>query len=96
MSGVPPPVKMETSASTAPSSVTVEGATRVRAQDPEHPEYGSIEMVFSANPLALRQWVITDDAGGQTTVILGEMATGRGYKDSLFSISTEAEKRDQR
>ncbi len=70
--------------------------TRVRAQDPEHPEYGSIEMVFSANPLALRQWVITDDAGGQTTVILGEMATGRGYKDSLFSISTEAEKRDQR
>lgn len=70
--------------------------TRVRAQDPEHPEYGSIEMVFSANPLALRQWVITDDAGGQTTVILGEMATGRGYKDLLFSISTEAEKRDQR
>lgn len=70
--------------------------TRVRAQDPEHPEYGSIEMVFSAKPLALRQWVITDDAGGQTTVILGEMATGRGYKDSLFSISTEAEKRDQR
>lgn len=67
--------------------------TRVTAQDPEHPEYGSIEMVFTANPTELRQWVITDDAGGQTTVILGELKKGGDYPPSLFSINFETSKR---
>lgn len=60
--------------------------TRVRAQDPEHPEYGSIEMVFTAKPTELRQWVITDDSGSQTTIILGEMVKGGNLSPSLFSI----------
>ena len=68
-------------------------ATRVRAQDPEHPEYGSIELVFTADPIELRQWVIHDDAGGQTTVILGEMVKGGNLAPSLFNIVTEIEKR---
>lgn len=73
---------------------TEDGATtRVKAQDPAHPEYGSIEMVFSAKPVELRQWVITDDSGGQTTVILGEMAKGKGYPASLFSITAESNRR---
>lgn len=67
--------------------------TRVRAQDPEHPEYGTIEMVFTAKPTELRQWVITDDAGAQTTVILGEMVKGAAYPPSLFSITFETDKR---
>ncbi len=67
--------------------------TRVVAQDPQHPEYGTIEMVFTANPVELRQWVITDDAGGQTTVILGEMAKGKSYAASLFDITREMERR---
>lgn len=67
--------------------------TRVTAQDPEHPEYGSIEMVFTANPTELRQWVITDDAGGQTTVILGEMKKGGNYPATMFSINFETDKR---
>ncbi|WP_101342191.1 LolA family protein [Cereibacter azotoformans] len=67
--------------------------TRVVAQDPAHPEYGTIEMVFTANPVALRQWVITDDAGSQTTVILGEMSQGGNLPASLFSIQSEAARR---
>lgn len=67
--------------------------TRVVAQDPKHPEYGSIEMVFTANPVELRQWVITDDAGGQTTVILGEMTKGKSYNTTLFNIALEMERR---
>lgn len=67
--------------------------TRVTAQDPEHPEYGSIELVFTANPTELRQWVITDDAGGQTTVILGEMKKGGTYPAAMFSINVETDKR---
>lgn len=68
-------------------------STRVKAQDPEHPEYGAIELVFTANPTELRQWVITDDTGGQTTVILGQMIKGATYPSSLFSISMETEQR---
>lgn len=71
-------------------------ATRVRAQDPDHPEYGSIELVFTADPIELRQWVIHDDAGGQTTVILGEMVKGGNLPPSLFNITAETEKRVQR
>ncbi|WP_420899293.1 LolA family protein [Fertoeibacter niger] len=68
-------------------------STRVVAQDPENPEYGSIEMVFTANPVELRQWVITDDVGGQTTVILGELRKGGNLAPSLFSIANETSKR---
>ena len=69
-------------------------STRVRAQDPENPEYGTIDLVFTDDPVTLRQWVITDDLGQQTTVILGQLQTGGDYPPSLFSISTEAEKRN--
>ena len=70
-------------------------STRVKAQDPEHPEYGTIELVFTADPVTLRQWVITDDAGSETTVILGEMKGGGDYPTSLFSISAEQERRSE-
>ena len=68
-------------------------ATIVTAQDPEHPEYGTIQLVFTAKPIALRQWVITDDLGQQTTVILGALKAGADYKPSLFSIDSEVQKR---
>ncbi|MFA7433329.1 MAG: outer membrane lipoprotein carrier protein LolA [Gemmobacter sp.] len=67
--------------------------TRVTAQDPEYPEYGTIEMVFTAAPTELRQWVITDDAGGQTTLILGDMRKGGSLNNSMFDIRLEAQRR---
>jgi outer membrane lipoprotein-sorting protein len=67
--------------------------TRVRAQDPEHPEYGSIELVFTAGPTELRQWVIRDDSGAETTVILGEMKKGGALKSSLFNITIATSQR---
>lgn len=71
----------------------VENTTRVIAQDPENAQYGTIELVFTANPVALRQWVITDDAGSQTTVILGDMKKGGSIPASQFDISAETAKR---
>ena len=68
-------------------------ATKVRAQDPGHPEYGTIDLIFTGDPVALRQWVITDDLGQQTTVILGEMVQGGSYKTSFFSVEVEKKKR---
>jgi outer membrane lipoprotein-sorting protein len=69
-------------------------STRVKAQDPAHPEYGTIEMVFTDGPVELRQWVITDDAGQETTVILGELVKGGNYGASVFSISAEQNRRN--
>ena len=67
--------------------------TVVTAQDPQHPEYGNIQMVFTANPTELRQWVVTDDTGKKTTVILGEMQKGLQIPPSRFSITSEVERR---
>jgi len=74
----------------------VENTTRVVAQDPEHPEYGTIELVFTADPIALRQWVITDDLGQQTTVILGELTPVSNLAASLFNIIEEKSRRSRR
>lgn len=68
-------------------------STRLLAQDPEYPEYGSIELVFTADPVELRQWVIIDDLGSATTVILGEMIKGEALEASLFDTTVEGERR---
>lgn len=63
--------------------------TAIVARDPAAPEYGSILLVFSDDPVALRQWIITDEAGGETTVILGEIRLGLTLAGDLFSIARE-------
>ena len=62
--------------------------TIVTAQDPENPEYGSIDLMFSDNPVELRRWVIRDGSGGQTTVVLDQLQTG--VKLSTFLFSTQS------
>ena len=65
-------------------------ATVVTAQDPEHPDYGRIDLMFTADPVELRKWVIHDGGGGQTTVILGALETGVELSGSLFQPYTGA------
>lgn len=73
---------------------TEEGAlTVVTAQDPKNPEYGTLALGFSANPIALRQWVLTDQTGGQTTVLLDALSEGQDYTTSDFSIEAELRRR---
>lgn len=67
--------------------------TSVVAQDPEHPEYGAIRMVFSENPVRLRQWVITDQGGAKTAVILGDLKAGGELGSLIFSINAELDAR---
>ena len=66
--------------------------TVVVAQDPAHPDHGNIQMVFTS-PTELRQWVVTDDGGQKTTVILGEMSKGGSIPSSRFSIQSEMSRR---
>ncbi len=70
-----------------------ENSTTVIAQDPMHPEYGQIRMMFTADPIELRQWIIVDGNGDQTTVILGALEKGLRLKAQLFDITFEASKR---
>jgi outer membrane lipoprotein-sorting protein len=66
----------------------VGNTTRVLAQDPKNPET-TIELVFTANPTALRQWIITDDQGSQTLVELADLETGVALSGFLFDITAE-------
>lgn len=68
-------------------------STTVTAQDPDHPEYGNIQLVFTANPVELRQWIVTDDTGGQTTVILNDVSPGAAISDAKFNIISEMRQR---
>lgn len=68
-------------------------ATAVVAQDPQNPQYGTIRLIFSSNPTALRSWVVTDETGNQTTVELGPLQTGVNLGASLFSIIAEQNRR---
>ncbi len=60
--------------------------TKVTAQDPEHPDYGKIQLVFTADPVELRQWISTDQTGQKTTVILGDLDKSVHLPESLFDI----------
>jgi outer membrane lipoprotein-sorting protein len=70
----------------------VDGLTVVTARDPDTPELGTIRLAFSADPVVLTQWTVTDEAGGQTTVTLGPLTTGQSYPVATFSITAEVDK----
>jgi len=67
--------------------------THVTALDPETPEAGTITLVFSDNPVQLRSWMITDQAGGQTQLELGAFEQGVQIGARLFNIPQEIEER---
>jgi outer membrane lipoprotein-sorting protein len=70
-------------------------ATIVTAQDPENPETGTIQMSFTGDPVQLRQWIVNDANGGQTTVILGAFDTGMDLPRTLFSASSALSSRNR-
>lgn len=65
-------------------------ATVVTAQDPKNPESGRIELMFTDNPVELRKWVIHDNAGSKTTVLLGPLTEGGRLDQKLFSNRTRS------
>lgn len=60
-------------------------STKITAQDPKHPQYGNIQLVFTANPVELRQWIVTDQSGNKTTVVLGALDKKAHLPLSLFN-----------
>lgn len=70
--------------------------TVIVAQDPAHPQAGQLKLVFSDAPIALRQWVVTDQSGGVTAVTLSKLKTGMTLGDTLFDIRLAASRRSGR
>ncbi|WP_299562333.1 outer membrane lipoprotein carrier protein LolA [uncultured Sulfitobacter sp.] len=63
-------------------------ATTVTAQDPDNPQYGNIQMKFTGPQPQLRQWIINDGNGGQTTVVLGDLKVGGNLANKLFDVGS--------
>lgn len=61
-------------------------ATSITAQDPEHPNFGNVKLVFTDKPTELRQWIVTDESGQKTTVILGKLDKKTRIPGRLFDI----------
>lgn len=60
------------------------GQMRVTAFNPGNRDEGSITLIFNDNPLELRQWIVTDAEGRQTTVALSEVTRGKEIPVRLF------------
>jgi len=60
------------------------GALRLTLSDPKKPKDGRIVLVFADQPLALKQWVVQDANGNQTTVALSQMQANIPLKTDLF------------
>lgn len=67
--------------------------TQVLARDPKTPEAGSMLLSFTDGPVQLRQWVIANEAGEETTVILHGLEKTPELPNRLFSIDEAKRKR---
>ena len=60
---------------------------RVSVVESNQPDAGSLTMVFSENPLALRQWTVIDQQGRTTHVTLSDLQFGMALDPKLFQYS---------
>jgi outer membrane lipoprotein-sorting protein len=52
------------------------------------PADGSLTLVFSTDPLTLRQWTVTDAQHQRTTVTLENAVTGERFNPDLFNVAS--------
>ena len=71
-------------------------STILTVQDPSFPERGSIRLVFTGPEPQLRQWLVHDQNGDQTVIVLNSMKTHIVLSDSLFDIFVNRNKRQSK
>ena len=71
-----------------------DGFSYLRARDPKRPDQGSIELRLTHEPIALREWVITDADGYQTVIILESLQELKPSQlpNKMFYIDPELER----
>lgn len=57
---------------------------RVTVIETARPDAGSLTLVFTENPLSLRQWIVVDQEGKTTTVSLSDLRFGMALDPRLF------------
>ena len=60
--------------------------TVIVAKDPKGKTKGQIELMFTNNPVTLKQWVVTDQSRQKTTVQLGRLKVQKKLSSRLFNI----------
>ena len=71
-------------------------AWSVTAQDGSGELAGSMTMVFQPNTMALLQWVIVDEFGGQTTVQLSDLVYNQRIDPRQFILREDSRRNDRR
>ena len=64
------------------------GLIRVTVVESSRPDAGSLTLVLTENPLALRQWTVIDQQGKSTTVNLSDLQFGVALDPSLFQYQS--------
>jgi outer membrane lipoprotein-sorting protein len=59
---------------------------RISVVENSKPDEGSLSLVFTENPLALRQWTVVDQEGKSTTVSLSELQFGMALDPKVFQF----------
>jgi outer membrane lipoprotein-sorting protein len=67
--------------------------TIITLQDPDRAEYGYIQLVFTDDPMQLRQWIIDDNSGNKTQIALSDWTQDQKMPSILFNIQAEMQKR---
>tara|TARA_B100000780_G_scaffold5153_1_gene4093 strand:+ start:1286 stop:1873 length:588 start_codon:yes stop_codon:yes gene_type:complete len=67
--------------------------TIITLQDPDRAEYGYIQLVFTDDPMQLRQWIVDDNSGNKTQIVLGDWTQDKNMPNILFNIQAEMQKR---
>lgn len=62
----------------------VGAASRVTVVDAAQPDAGSLTLIFTDNPLSLRQWIVVDQQAKTTTVSLSGVQFGMALDPTMF------------
>jgi outer membrane lipoprotein-sorting protein len=64
--------------------------------DKKKPTAGKLRLVFSQNPIALKEWTITNYSGEETRVLLEKLSINKPINKNLFNIGLEISKAKKR
>ena len=70
-----------------------QGETSLSLFDPEHPERGHIELIFSGNTPILDRWVMHDESGSITLMSIEQYRENIPLNEMQFNIQLEIERR---
>jgi outer membrane lipoprotein-sorting protein len=70
-----------------------QGETSLLLFDPEHPERGHIELIFSGNTPILDRWVMHDESGSITLMSIEQYRENISLNEMQFNIQLEIERR---